>query len=185
MKCHLCPDKECATNGKNCHNSKVPIFSDWFYNASVVEASYYNQYNRFQELVKYCQINKISKLGVAFCIGLSAEALTFCDMLSAFKFDIVSVCCKVGGISKSDLKIKQINADKFEPICNPYYQADICNKNSTQLNIILGLCMGHDIEFTKNSEAPVTTFIVKDRVLGHNPVACLYSNYVKSKTLNI
>ncbi|MHA1741489.1 MAG: DUF1847 domain-containing protein, partial [Candidatus Thorarchaeota archaeon] len=44
---------------------------------------------------------------------------------------------------------------------------------------IVGLCIGHDMLFNKYSEAPVTTLIVKDRVLGHNPVAGLYSAYHK------
>ena len=33
--------------------------------------------------------------------------------------------------------------------------------------------------FSKYSDAPVTTLIAKDRVLGHNPVAALYSGYYK------
>ena len=37
------------------------------------------------------------------------------------------------------------------------------------------LCVGHDTLFIKHSEAPVTYLIVKDRVLGHNPAAALYT----------
>lgn len=37
--------------------------------------------------------------------------------------------------------------------------------------------VGHDSLFIKNSEAPVTTPVVKDRVLGHNPVAALYETH--------
>ncbi|NLB83780.1 MAG: metal-binding protein, partial [Synergistaceae bacterium] len=32
----------------------------------------------------------------------------------------------------------------------------------------------------RHSKAPVTTFVVKDRVLGHNPVAVLYSEYLRN-----
>jgi uncharacterized metal-binding protein len=39
----------------------------------------------------------------------------------------------------------------------------------------MGLCVGHDSLFSRHSEAPVTTLVVKDRVLGHNPVAALYT----------
>lgn len=49
----------------------------------------------------------------------------------------------------------------------------------TDLNIAIGLCVGHDALFSKYSDAPVTTLIAKDRVLGHNPVAALYSGYYK------
>ena len=41
--------------------------------------------------------------------------------------------------------------------------------------MLVGLCVGHDAIFTRHSKAPVTTFIVKDRVLGHNPAAALYT----------
>ena len=47
------------------------------------------------------------------------------------------------------------------------------------LNIAIGLCVGHDALFSRYSEAPVTTLVVKDRVLGHNPAAALYSNYYR------
>ena len=60
-------------------------------------------------------------------------------------------------------------------MCNPIHQAKRLNAEGTELNIIMGLCVGHDCLFTKYSEAPVTTLVAKDRVLGHNPVAALYT----------
>ena len=48
------------------------------------------------------------------------------------------------------------------------------NEAKTELNIILGLCVGHDSLFIKYSDALVTTFAVKDRVLAHNPLAVIY-----------
>jgi uncharacterized metal-binding protein len=35
--------------------------------------------------------------------------------------------------------------------------------------------------FTRHSAAPVTTLIAKDRVLGHNPAAALYSQYWRKR----
>jgi len=61
--------------------------------------------------------------------------------------------------------------------CNPIGQAMLLNREETDMNIIVGLCVGHDILFTKHSEAPVTTLIAKDRVTGHNPAAALYTYY--------
>ena len=63
--------------------------------------------------------------------------------------------------------------------CNPIAQAEICNKAGTQLNYILGLCLGHDILFMRNSKAPVSVLIVKDRVTGHNPAAALYADHLQ------
>ena len=71
--------------------------------------------------------------------------------------------------------------ERVEAMCNPMAQSLLLNRAGTQLNIILGLCIGHDIIFTQNSKAPVTTLVVKDRVLAHNPVGALYSRYWRNK----
>jgi hypothetical protein len=52
-------------------------------------------------------------------------------------------------------------------------QAEILNEHGTELNIMAGLCVGHDILFIKHSKAGVTPLVVKDRVLQHNPAAAL------------
>jgi uncharacterized metal-binding protein len=66
---------------------------------------------------------------------------------------------------------------EMESVCNPVYQAELLNEAGTQLNIVLGLCVGHDMLFTKNSKAYVTTLSVKDRMTGNNPIAPLYSGF--------
>lgn len=40
---------------------------------------------------------------------------------------------------------------------------------------VMGLCVGHDSLFYKYSDALVT-LIAKDRVMGHNPAAALYTS---------
>jgi len=57
---------------------------------------------------------------------------------------------------------------------NPIYQAELMNREKTDLNILLGLCVGHDSLFLKYAESPVTVLAVKDRVTGHNPLAAIY-----------
>ena len=68
--------------------------------------------------------------------------------------------------------------------CNPIAQAEICNNAGTQLNYILGLCLGHDIIFMRNPKAPVSVLIVKDRVTGHNPAAALYAHHLHRPLFN-
>jgi uncharacterized metal-binding protein len=75
----------------------------------------------------------------------------------------------------------RIKEEGYEATCNPKMQALLLGKKKTDLNIIVGLCMGHDIVFTANSSAPVTTLIVKDRVLAHNPAGAIYSGYYRRK----
>lgn len=60
------------------------------------------------------------------------------------------------------------------------------NKEQTDLNIVMGLCVGHDSLFYKYAEGLTTTLVVKDRVLGHNPVAALYGaeGYYHDKLYN-
>ena len=58
-------------------------------------------------------------------------------------------------------------------------------KEKTDLNVVVGLCVGHDSLFMKYSKAPVTTLITKDRVTGHNPAAPLYlSKFYYAKLFN-
>ena len=60
-------------------------------------------------------------------------------------------------------------------MCNPIGQALFLNKEKTDLNILFGLCVGHDTLAIKHMEAPVTVLVVKDRVTGHNPIAAIYN----------
>ncbi|HIZ06763.1 MAG TPA: DUF1847 domain-containing protein, partial [Candidatus Eubacterium avistercoris] len=68
-------------------------------------------------------------------------------------------------------------------ICNPILQAKILNEEKTDLNIVMGLCVGHDSLFYKYAEGLTTTLVAKDRVLGNNPAAALYTadSYYKNK----
>jgi len=77
----------------------------------------------------------------------------------------------------------KVRPDTFEPACNPVAQAKLLNRAQTEMNIIVGLCVGHDMLFSKYSEAPVTTLVVKDRVTGHNPVSVLYGQNFYHKRL--
>jgi uncharacterized metal-binding protein len=61
-----------------------------------------------------------------------------------------------------------------DAMCNPVSQAMLLNGEGTDVNVIMGLCVGHDMLFTKFSHQPVTTLVVKDRVLCHNTVGALY-----------
>ena len=123
------------------------------------------------------------KLGIAFCAGLRDEATRLGRLLENQGFKQVSVVCKCGAVDKTDLgvdeKYKIGDSARFESACNPVLQAKLLNKAQTDINVIVGLCIGHDMLFTMHSKAPVTTLIVKDRLLGHNPVIGLYSAYHK------
>ena len=64
----------------------------------------------------------------------------------------------------------------MDTMCNPILQALIVNDARTQLNVLLGLCVGHDSLFLRYAKAPATVLAVKDRVTGHNPLAAIYTS---------
>lgn len=133
---------------------------------------------RVQEIIEFSRKMGYKKLGVAFCGGLHKEANVFCKILGDHGFDVVSVMCKVGGVDKDAIGIaaeERVQIGKPESMCNPVAQAEVLNAAGTEFNILLGLCVGHDSLFIKYSQAMVTVFAVKDRALGHNPLAAIYT----------
>ena len=147
--------------------------------ASAIEARHYCQAPRLQETLLFARELGCKRLGLAFCVGLADEAKVI-ERILAQDFEVVSVCCKLTGIAKRHMKLEQLSADNpDEVMCNPAGQADLLNQAQTDLNIVCGLCVGHDAVFAKMSKAPVTTLIVKDRVLAHNPIGAVYSRYTR------
>lgn len=49
------------------------------------------------------------------------------------------------------------------------------NSLETDINVVVGLCIGSDCVFTRHSIAPVTTLFVKDKALANNPIGAVYS----------
>ncbi len=134
---------------------------------------------RVQEVCEFAKKMGFQKLGVAFCIGLLKEARALTDILMAQGFEVVSVVCKVGRTPKESIGIKdeeKIRIGEFEAMCSPIAQAMVLNDAKTDFNVVVGLCVGHDSLFFRYSEAPVTVLVAKDRVLGHNPAAALYTS---------
>ena len=148
--------------------------------ASMVEAEGYMRWPRLREIMEYSRKLGIKRIGIAFCIGLRREANYASQALENAGFEVYSVCCKVGGINKLDLGIPKeftLRKGDYEAICNPIGQAMILNALETELNVVIGLCVGHDSLFYRYSKAPVVTLIAKDRVTRHNPAAVLYTGY--------
>jgi len=144
------------------------------------------RWTRVEDTIAFAKLMGYKKIGMATCIGLLDETNRLAAVLDAQGFKTVSVCCKSGSIDKLKLGLaeeEKVRPNTFEPACNPVAQARLLNEANTDLNIIVGLCVGHDILFTKYSEAPVTTMVVKDRVTGHNPVAVLYGQNIYYKRL--
>jgi len=183
--CARCDNKECR-NGKDCFSlarKHAELYDDGEIGrlhgaAAVIEAKHYGRKTRLAETIEFAKHLGCERIGLAFCIGLSEEARVI-EAILAKHFDVVSVCCKVCGIDKKEFDLPYVRKVDRESVCNPAGQAELLNATGSELNLLCGLCVGHDAIFSMVSRAPVITLVAKDRVLGHNPVAAVYSQYIR------
>jgi len=142
---------------------------------------------RVEELIQFARKCSYKKLGIAHCGGLMKEAGILADILEANGFEIVSVQCKAGCVPKEEIGIqpdqKVLGPENWETMCNPIAQAMILNHAQVDMAIMLGLCIGHDTLFIKYCDVPLTVLAVKDRVLGHNPLAAIYTSEIYYRRL--
>lgn len=147
--------------------------------AAEIEGIYYGKLTRAEEIIAFAKRIGARKIGIATCIGLMEETRIFTQILKTKGLESYSVICKVGSLDKTEIGVLpeyKVQQGCHEALCNPILQARLLNQAGTDLNVIVGLCVGHDSLFIKYSDAPVTTLITKDRVLGHNPAAALYTS---------
>lgn len=163
-----------------------PLAGNLACNSARTEAAGYGVWPRVKEIMEFSNRAGFSKLGLAFCVGLRNEAKSVSQIFESNGFEVASVMCKTGSRPKEELGIKdeeKVRPGQPEAMCNPIAQAKLLNRAGTQLNVLLGLCVGHDSLFIKYSEAPITVLAVKDRVTGHNPLAAVYAAHYYEKKL--
>ncbi len=144
--------------------------------AALVESAGYCKWTRVEELVQFARRMGYKKIGIANCISFVDLAYVLSGILESHGFEVVSVACKNDNIPKEDLGIadhEKVRPGRFEPLCNPVSQAELLDAHGCELNVLMGLCIGHDSLFFKYAKAPTTVLVTKDRVLGHNPIAAL------------
>ncbi|MCU6762481.1 Uncharacterized metal-binding protein conserved in archaea [uncultured Roseburia sp.] len=143
--------------------------------AAGVECDYYCQKTRVEETIEFAKRIGAKKIGIATCAGLIRETGILTKILRSHGFEVYGVACKAGIVKKVDVGLPEDYEKAGINICNPILQAEILNKEKTDLNIVMGLCVGHDSLFYKYAKGLTTTLVAKDRVLGHNPAAALYT----------
>jgi len=156
----------------------TPNTIDIYKAASVVVTNGNGKWPRIREAIEFAKELDVSRIGLASCIGLIRELGLVAELFIGGGFNVISATCQIGRVSAEDRGVPELKSSSGT-YCNPIAQAEILNSEETQLNFVLGLCMGHDVLFNRYSKAPVSTLIVKDRVIGHNPVAALYSAYYR------
>lgn len=118
---------------------------------------------RLAELVYFALEMDYKRIGVAFCEDLRDPAAILSGVLRRF-FQVVPVGCRLGGGDPGSA-------------CDPSRVAAYLNAKETDLNVLVGFCVGADCVFNRESEAPVTTLFVKDKSLANNPIGAVYSHY--------
>ena len=143
--------------------------------ATTVEHDGYLKWCRVQETMEFARRMGYRRIGIATCVGLLSESRTLTKILRANGFEVFGAGCKAGMVCKTDVGIDPVCCEIGQNTCNPVLQAEVLNHEGTQLNIVVGLCVGHDSLFYRHSDAPVTTLVAKDRVLANNPAGALYT----------
>jgi len=144
--------------------------------SGVVESEGYCKWTRVEEICHFAKRMGFRRVGIATCISFVDLSRVFSAILESHGLEVASVACKNGGVPKEEIGLKdeeKIRPGIFEAICNPISQAELLNRAGCELNVIVGLCVGHDSLFIRHSKGLVTTLVAKDRVLAHNPVAAL------------
>ncbi len=122
--------------------------------------------SRLQELIEFAKLSGFKRLGIASCKEVLSYAEKLEKILQEAGFEVYSINCRESG-----LDFCQICDEMSGSCCDPLAQAEYLNKMVTDMNVEVGLCLGHGLLFKKYSNAPVTTFLVKDFACEHNPAA--------------
>jgi uncharacterized metal-binding protein len=124
--------------------------------AALVEGAGYCRWTRVEEIAEFARLMGFEQIGLAHCPDMAREA---------------------------SLAAEYFRARGLRPVlppslstCDPKGLADHFAAEDTQLNVLAGLCVGHEAVFVKVSHVPATALIARDRRLRHNPAAALYTS---------
>ena len=199
IQCHQCKDNECLSQypkgiPEHCQARRFPDIiekskrqylepdDERFHLAAakVLKRGGYD-WSRVQQCIEFARELGAQKIGLAVCVGLIREGREFARFLNRAGFQVISVACMMGGLKPEETGIPDEWVNPLGISCNPIVQAEVMNKEGTELNFIYGLFVGHDTIFIKRSNAPVTYVVAKDMVTGNNPGAVLLSPYHRMK----
>lgn len=184
--CLACPDRVCL-HAEPCPHVVLPPLEHGPDCAQMLEAAWdvaseeERTLCRLAEVVYFAMEMGYTRLGVAFCMDLLEPAAVLTRVLRRF-FEVVPVCCKVRGIPREESLPPERAADPSShdsgaTTCDPVSQAAVLNAAHTDLNLLVGLCVGVDGIVSRESHAPTTTVFVKDKSLANNPIGAVYSHY--------
>ena len=122
--------------------------------AAEIEGEYYGRLTRLEETIRFAKKLNVTKLGIASGIGLLDEASLYAKIVRTAGIETKTVICKVGAIDKTEIGLPddlKVCPGCNESCCNPALQAQVLNEWGSQLNVMVGLCVGHDAIFARHS----------------------------------
>lgn len=143
--------------------------------AAMVSSSKCGNLTRVQETIEFARLVGAKKIGIATCTMLLNESRILGGLLERAGFEVFGVACKVESNHRGDLDLVLDDGEEGPVLCNPVMQARLLAEAGTDLNVVMGLCVGHDVLFCKYTKAPTTTLVTKDHVTAHNACAGLYA----------
>ena len=124
--------------------------------SAVVEGQGYCRWTRLEEVGEFSKLMGYQRLGLAHCPDMAVEAEKVAHALGNVGLDPVQ--------------------PPSSATCDPLGQAEFFAEQDTDLNLLAGMCVGHEAVFLKATEAPAVGLIARDMRLRHNPVAALYTS---------
>jgi uncharacterized metal-binding protein len=124
--------------------------------AALVEAGGYCRWTRLKEVGEFCRLLEYGRVGLAHCPDMVGHATKVQKALRSHE---------VEGI-----------LPEASPAEDPIGQARFFAEEGTDLNVLAGMCVGHEAMFLRVTVAPTVSLIARDLRLRHNPVAGLYTS---------
>jgi uncharacterized metal-binding protein len=170
IDCADCTSYVCRTGHKEALPENCPMRGDFpgfrelytqrfwrkmAYHAALVEAEGYGRWPRVREIAEFSQHMGFRRLGIAHCPDTLREARLAERYFKMFGLEAIL---------------------PPEGDCDPEGQVRCFQEMGTDFNVICGMCAGHDSVFIRASSTPVTSLIVRDTKLQHNPAPALYTS---------
>ncbi len=130
---------------------------------------------RVQDTIKFATYMGASRIGIATCTAMLQETAVLARLLRRAGFEVKALGCKIQENRAADLGVDASCGIGESVVCNPIMQALLLNEAKCDLNILMGICVGHDALFAKYSDAPAVTLVAKDFLAANNPCAVLYT----------